>query len=84
MISGGFPTPMPKPFPAAPVADAASAPPSPTSPFSPPSLPPELEARIEEFERAAPRPDFDAASWFWMMLLGIALPLVLLVVGWRA
>ncbi len=63
---------MPKPFPAAPVADSAPA----------PVLPPELEARIEELERAAPRPDFDAASWFWMMLLGVALPLVLLIVGW--
>jgi hypothetical protein len=81
MISGGFRIPMPKPIPAAPVADAASAPPSPPSL---PSLPPELEARIEEFERAAPRPDFDAASWFWMMLLGVALPLVLLIVGWWA
>jgi hypothetical protein len=50
----------------------------------PPVLPPELEARIEEFERAAPRPDFDAASWFWMMLLGVAIPLLLLVVGWWA
>jgi hypothetical protein len=78
MISGGFPIPMPKPIPAAPVADAASA------PAAPPSLPPELEARIEEFERAAPRPDFDAASWFWMMLLGIAIPLLLIIVGWRA
>jgi hypothetical protein len=67
---------MPKPIPAAPVADAASA------PAAPPSLPPELEARIEEFERAAPPPDFDATSWFWMMLLGIAIPLALIIVGW--
>jgi hypothetical protein len=71
---------MPKPIPAAPVADAASAP----APALPPPLPPELEARIEEFERAAPRPDFDGASWFWMMLLGIAIPLALLIVGWWA
>jgi hypothetical protein len=69
---------MPKPIPAAPVADVASSPPS------PPSLPPELEARIKEFEGSAPRPDFDAASWFWMMLLGIAIPLVLIIVGWWA
>ncbi len=78
MISGGFPIPMPKLIPAAPVADAESA------PASPPPLPPELEARIEEFERAAPRPDFYAASWFWMMLLGVAIPLALLIVGWWA
>jgi len=80
MISGGFPIPMPNPIPAAPVADFESAP----APAPPPSLPPELEARIVEFERAAPRPDFDAASWFWMIFLGIALPLVLLIVGWWA
>jgi hypothetical protein len=78
MISGGFPIPTPKPIPAAPVAEAASA------PASPPPLPPELDARIKEFERASPRPDFDATSWFWMMLLGIAIPLALLVVGWWA
>jgi hypothetical protein len=84
MISGGFPIPTPKPIPAAPVADAVpvadAAPPR----APPPSLPPELEARIEEFERAAPRPDFDAASWLWMMLLGIAIPLALLIIGWWA
>jgi hypothetical protein len=73
MISGGSPIRMPKPIPAAPVADPA-----------PQALPPELEARIEAFERAAPRPDFDAASWFWMMLLGVAIPLLLLIVGWWA
>lgn len=76
MISGGFPIPMPRPTAAAQVADPGPAP--------PPSLPPELEARIEEFERAAPRPDFDSASWFWMMLLGVAIPLALLIVGWWA
>jgi hypothetical protein len=64
---------MPKPSPAAPVADPA-----------PRALPPELEARIAEFERAAPRPDFDATGWFWMMLLGVAIPLLLLVGGWWA
>ena len=48
------------------------------------ALPPELEARIAAFERAAPSSDFDAASWFWMMLLGVAIPLVLLAVGWWA
>jgi len=46
------------------------------------ALPPELEARIAAFENAAPRPDFDTAGWFWMILLGVALPLLLLAVGW--
>jgi hypothetical protein len=49
-----------------------------------PALQPELEARLAALERAAPSGDFDRASWFWMIVLGIAIPLVLLVVGWRA
>jgi hypothetical protein len=48
------------------------------------ALPPELEARIAAFESAVPTSDFDGASWFWMILLGIAIPLALLVVGWWA
>jgi hypothetical protein len=47
-------------------------------------LPPELEARIVALESAAPRSDFDGSSWFWMILLGIAIPAILLIVGWRA
>jgi hypothetical protein len=47
-------------------------------------LPPPLEARIAAFERAAPAADFDAASWFWMILLGVATPLLLLAIGWWA
>jgi hypothetical protein len=45
-------------------------------------LPPELEARIAAFENAPPRSDFDTASWIWMILLGVALPLLLLAIGW--
>jgi hypothetical protein len=59
------------------IAPQASAPP-------PSALPPELEARIAAFESTAPTCDFDRASWFWMILLGIAIPLALLVVGWWA
>jgi hypothetical protein len=47
-------------------------------------LPPELEARIEAFEVAAPAADFGVAGWCWMILLGIAIPVVLLAVGWWA
>jgi hypothetical protein len=47
-------------------------------------LAPELEARIVAFETAAPSADFDAASWFWMLLLGIVMPLALLLLGWWA
>ena len=46
------------------------------------ALPPDLEARIIAFERVQPPGDFDAASWFWMILWGIAIPLGLLAIGW--
>ncbi|MEP6883259.1 MAG: hypothetical protein ABJC66_00785 [Gammaproteobacteria bacterium] len=47
-------------------------------------LPPELEARIAALENSAPAADFDAASWIWMVLLGVVLPLLLLAAGWWA
>ena len=47
------------------------------------AFPPELEARIAALERAASRADFDRLSWFWMVLLGIVVPVILLIVGWR-
>jgi hypothetical protein len=47
-------------------------------------LAPQLEARIAVVESAAPTSDFDASSWFWMILLGVAIPLILLAVGWWA
>ncbi len=47
-------------------------------------LPPELEARIAALENSAAAVDFDLASWIWMILLGIVLPLVLLAAGWWA
>jgi len=48
------------------------------------ALPPELEARITVLESAAPAEDFDRTSWFWMILIGIAIPAMLLLVGWLA
>jgi hypothetical protein len=72
MSFGGFPIPMPKRTRAAPMTEPAD------------GLPPQLEARIAAFERAAPAADFDAASWFWMILLGVAIPLLLLAIGWWA
>ena len=53
-------------------------------PPQPSASPPQLEARIAALEKAAQSSDFDAASWFWMALLGIAIPLALLAVGWWA
>jgi hypothetical protein len=49
-----------------------------------PALPPELEARIASLEAHAARADFDVSGWFLMILFGIAVPLVLLAIGWRA
>lgn len=46
-------------------------------------LPPELERRIAALESGgAAGADFDARSWFWMILLGVVLPLALLLWGW--
>ena len=46
-------------------------------------LPPELEERIAAVEARAERgSDFDAASWGWLILLGLALPAALLIWGW--
>ena len=72
--------PTPKPSPAAVMSDPAAG----DGPLPAPLLPPELEARLAAFDSAAPAGGFDAASWFWMLLLGVALPLGLLVLGWRA
>lgn len=46
------------------------------------ALPAELERRIAAIAPHAATADFDAASWFWMLLLGVALPIALLIVGW--
>jgi hypothetical protein len=53
-------------------------------PSQPSASPPQLEARIAALEKSAQPSDFDAASWCWMALLGIAIPLALLAVGWWA
>ena len=46
-------------------------------------MPPELERRIDVLEGdAAAERDFDARSWLWLILLGVALPVVLLILGW--
>lgn len=46
-------------------------------------LEPELERRVRLLEAGADTgSDFDAASWFWMVVLGIAGPVALLVWGW--
>jgi hypothetical protein len=47
-------------------------------------LPAELEERISALENPAQQgSDFDLRSWLWLILLGLALPLSLLVWGWE-
>jgi hypothetical protein len=48
------------------------------------ALPAELEARVAALEADAARSDFDAFCWFWMLLIGFGIPIVLLVAGWWA
>ncbi len=56
----------------------------PAAPARAATLPPELEARIAAFESAAPVAGFGKAGWFWMLLLGIVIPILLLAAGWWA
>jgi hypothetical protein len=44
--------------------------------------PAELEARIRALEAAPETPDFDRSSWVWIILFGVALPAILILVGW--
>jgi hypothetical protein len=48
------------------------------------ALPAELEARLAALETGASRSDFGGLSWFWMILIGIVIPLLLLAIGWWA
>jgi hypothetical protein len=47
-----------------------------------PELAPDFEARLAAVEAHGGGADFDRASWAWMLLLGVALPAVLLALGW--
>jgi hypothetical protein len=47
-------------------------------------LDPGLEQRVAALESsvADAGSDFDAASWFWMLMLGVVVPVALLLWGW--
>jgi len=46
-------------------------------------LDPELERRIAALESGGETgADFDFASWVWIILLGVVLPVALLLWGW--
>ncbi|MBK5356455.1 hypothetical protein JFU37_28800 [Pseudomonas sp. TH41] len=43
----------------------------------------ELERRLRLLENPAEQgEDFDATSWFWLLLLGVVLPIIALIAGW--
>ena len=69
---------MPNPSPTAPGPER----PEPDRDAASGALPAALEARIVLLESAADDEDFDAASWFWMLLLGLVLPAVAIALGW--
>lgn len=49
----------------------------------PAAEPATLEERLAALESGRETgEDFDSRSWFWMILLGIVIPALLLVVGW--
>jgi hypothetical protein len=55
------------------------------TPTPDPPLPPDLERRIEALEAdSGDSGDFNRASWFWLLLFGVALPAALLLWGWWA
>jgi hypothetical protein len=50
-----------------------------------PDRPEELERRLRALaEASAQGADFDPLSWFWLLLLGLVGPIVLIVLGWYA
>jgi hypothetical protein len=54
-------------------------------PMSTKELHPELERRIRALESPGGQgEDFDGVSWFWLLFLGVALPVVALILGWAS
>ena len=74
MTSGGSPTVTPRRTRARAAAKHAGP--------MPAQLPAELARRIEALDARPPAADFDRAGWLWLALLGVALPLALIVLGW--
>jgi hypothetical protein len=47
------------------------------------NIPAELERRIKALESPSGQgEDFDGSSWFWLLFLGVALPVLALIIGW--
>jgi hypothetical protein len=48
-------------------------------------LDPELERRVAALENPAGQgDDFDGASWFWLLVLGVILPVLVIIWGWQS
>ena len=48
-----------------------------------PKLPDELERRLATLaEKSGQGADFDLVSWFWLLVLGLVGPIVLIIVSW--
>jgi hypothetical protein len=48
-----------------------------------PAAPADLEQRLAALERGhGCGEDFDRASWFWLVLLGVVIPALMLLAGW--
>lgn len=59
--------------------------PPPRHPTADLPLPPELERRLEILARqSGDAGEFDATSWFWLVLFGLVTPAALLLWGWWA
>jgi len=49
---------------------------------APEPLSPAIEARLAAVAAVAEHNDFDGFSWFWMVMLGIVGPVLLIACGW--
>lgn len=43
----------------------------------------ELERRVRRLEAQDCGADFDGMAWFWLIALGVIVPVVLLLMGWN-
>lgn len=47
-------------------------------------LNPELERWLKALENPAEQGgDYDSTSWFWLLFLGVVLPVIVLIWGWQ-
>jgi hypothetical protein len=50
-----------------------------------PNLPDELERRLETLaQESGQGADFDLVSWFWLLLLGLVVPVAVIIASWAS